>query len=115
VTRTSPICPINPPGHDWQNSLTCRWCDATRTPGQAIVSGLASRRGGTEGSAQALLDADRANLLHQAAESVEAIHQNCHRNRDVCAGCQVRADILDVLRSVATAIAQPARRPAPTE
>ena len=50
-------CPTNPPGHDWQNGLTCRWCQAARTAAEAIVSGLASRRGGDETSAQKLVDA----------------------------------------------------------
>lgn len=54
------ICPNHPPGHVWDNGLACRWCDATRTPGEAIVSGLASRRGGDRDSARALLDAYRA-------------------------------------------------------
>lgn len=56
-------CPNHPPGHVWDNGLTCRWCDATRTPGEAIVSGLASRRGGTEDSARVLLDAYRSGVL----------------------------------------------------
>ncbi|CAL9371794.1 hypothetical protein [Streptomyces sp. enrichment culture] len=59
-------CPTNPPGHDWQNGLTCRWCPATRTPTEAILSGLASRRGGDETSAQKLLDAHRAGILAEA-------------------------------------------------
>lgn len=50
-------CPVNPPGHDWQNGLSCRWCAATRTAEEAIVSGLASRRGGDEESARRLLAA----------------------------------------------------------
>lgn len=57
------VCPINPPGHDWANGLVCRWCDATRTVGEAIVEGLASRRGGDERSARVLLDAHRAEVL----------------------------------------------------
>lgn len=40
-----------------------------------------------------------AELLHGAAEAAAEIHQQCHR--EVCAGCEVRRDILDVLRSVA--------------
>ncbi|MCM8555676.1 hypothetical protein [Streptomyces sp. STCH 565 A] len=59
-------CPTNPPGHDWGNALTCRWCQATRTPAEAIVSGLASRRGGDETSAQKLVDAYRAQILAEA-------------------------------------------------
>lgn len=57
------VCPVNRLHHDWQNGLTCRWCSATRTPAEAIVSGLASRRGGDEDSARALLDAHRAAVL----------------------------------------------------
>ncbi|MFI1728236.1 hypothetical protein ACH40E_03145 [Streptomyces acidicola] len=53
-----------------------------------------------------LVDAFAAELLLGAAESAEVIHRNCHRDRDVCAGCQVRADILDVLRSVADVIGE---------
>jgi hypothetical protein len=56
-------CPNHPPGHVWDNGLTCRWCDATRTPEEAILSGLASRRGGTADSARILLDAYRAGVL----------------------------------------------------
>jgi len=56
----------NNPWHEWGNGLTCRWCDATRTPAEAIVSGLASRRGGTEAAAQALVDAHRAETLTEA-------------------------------------------------
>jgi hypothetical protein len=41
------VCPVNPPGHDWQNGLACRWCDATRTPEEAILSQLAALRGFT--------------------------------------------------------------------
>lgn len=56
------------------------------------------------------LDAYRAEVnaeaLHAAADAAEAIHQKCHRDRDVCAGCQVRADILDVLRSAAAVIGE---------
>jgi hypothetical protein len=45
-----------------------------------------------------------AKVLHGAVEAAEVIHQRCHRDPGVCAGCQVRADILDVLRSVADVI-----------
>lgn len=95
------ICPMNPPGHDWRNGLVCR-CGATRTAGEAIVSGLASRRGGSEESARALLDAFTAGLLHDAAEVAAEIHKKC--DRTVCSRCEVRRDILDVLTSVADAI-----------
>jgi hypothetical protein len=61
------VCPVNPPGHDWQNGLTCNWCWGTRTPEQAIVSGLASRRGGDEESARRLLAAYRASVLAEVA------------------------------------------------
>lgn len=57
------VCPVNRLTHDWNNGLACRWCAATRTPEDAIVSGLASRRGGTEDSARALLNAHRAEVL----------------------------------------------------
>ncbi|MEV4861511.1 hypothetical protein [Streptomyces ossamyceticus] len=63
------IC-TNNPWHDW-DGLTCRWCDATRTAGEAIVSGLASRRGGSEDAAQALLAAHRAEVLGDAADLFE--------------------------------------------
>lgn len=56
-------CPNHPPGHVWDNGLSCRWCDATRTPEEAILSGLASRRGGTRDSARTLLDAYRIGVL----------------------------------------------------
>ena len=62
------VCPVNPPGHDWQNGLSCRWCSATRTAEQAIVSGLASRRGGDEESARRLLATFRADVLAEVAE-----------------------------------------------
>jgi hypothetical protein len=63
-------CPINPPGHDWQNGLTCRWCDATRTAAEAILSGLASRRGGDEDSARALLDTHRTENLTEGIDAL---------------------------------------------
>lgn len=50
-------------GHDWNNSLVCRLCPATRTPEEAILAGLASRRGGDEASARTLLDAYRIGVL----------------------------------------------------
>ncbi|MDX2841450.1 hypothetical protein PV377_21160 [Streptomyces ipomoeae] len=78
------VCPNNPPGHDWDNGLTCRWCDATRTPGEAIVSGLASRRGGTKEAAKALLDAHRAEVLREALEAVEGeqLHDDTNHPED---------------------------------
>ena len=57
------VCTINPPGHDWQNGLTCRWCWDTRTVTEAILSGLSSRRGGDPTSARQLLDAYRAEVV----------------------------------------------------
>jgi hypothetical protein len=57
------VCSINPPGHDWENGLVCRWCQATRTPEEAILSQLASRRGGNPQAARALLDTYRAEVL----------------------------------------------------
>lgn len=60
------VCTINPPGHDWENGLTCRWCHATRTVAEAILSQLSSRRGGTPADAQKLLDAYRAEVLAEA-------------------------------------------------
>lgn len=56
-------CPNHPPGHAWDNGLACRWCDAARTPEEAILSGLASRRGGSRDSARVLLDAYRTGVL----------------------------------------------------
>lgn len=64
------LCPVNPIGHEW-DGLGCRWCPATRTPGEAIVSGLASQRGGNRDSARALLDAHRAQVLNEAADLFE--------------------------------------------
>lgn len=64
------LCPVNPIGHEW-DGLGCRWCPATRTPGEAIVSGLASRRGGDRDSARTLLDAHRAEVLNEAADLFE--------------------------------------------
>lgn len=66
------VCPINPPGHDWQNGLTCRWCHATRTVTQAILSQLSSRRGGNPADAQRLLNAYRAQVLAEATAAGEA-------------------------------------------
>lgn len=60
------VCTINPPGHDWQNGLTCRWCRTTRTVTEAILSQLSSRRGGNPADARALLDAYRAEVLTEA-------------------------------------------------
>jgi hypothetical protein len=57
------VCSINPPGHDWENGLVCRWCQETRTPEDAVLSQLASRRGGNPAAARALLDAYRAEVL----------------------------------------------------
>ncbi|MFI2426560.1 hypothetical protein ACH5A7_21100 [Streptomyces sp. NPDC018955] len=57
------VCPVNPPGHDWQNGTTCRWCWTPRTVTEAILSQLSSRRGGDPASATALLDAYRAEVL----------------------------------------------------
>lgn len=99
-------CPVNPPGHDWNNSLTCHWCSETRTPGEALLSGLASRRGGDETSARLLLNAHAAGVLAGAVEAAEVIHQRCHRDPALCAGCQTRADILDVLSSVARVLGE---------
>ncbi|MFF7837619.1 hypothetical protein ACFZC6_02100 [Streptomyces ossamyceticus] len=99
------LCPVNPIGHEW-DGLGCRWCPATRTAGEAIVSGLAGRRGGTLDGARKLLDSYRAEVtvevLRGAVESTAEIHARCHRT--VCAGCEVRRDILDVLTSVADVI-----------
>jgi len=63
---TATVCSINPPGHDWQNGLTCRWCRDTRTVTEAILSQLSSRRGGDPASARQLLDAYRAEVLAEA-------------------------------------------------
>ncbi len=65
------LCPVNPIGHEW-DGLGCRWCPATRTPGEAIVSGLASRRGGDRDSARTLLNAHRAEILAEAKTEVVA-------------------------------------------
>lgn len=63
---TAAVCSVNPPGHDWQNGLSCRWCQETRTPEEAILSQLASRRGGNEAAARMLLDAYRITVLTKA-------------------------------------------------
>lgn len=60
------VCPINPPGHNWEGGLRCRWCDATRTPEEAILSGLASVRSWSGVGAREALDAYRANVLAEA-------------------------------------------------
>lgn len=65
------VCPINPPGHDWEAGLSCRWCDATRTPGEAVLSGLASVRGWSREAARAVRDAHRAQALNEAADLFE--------------------------------------------
>lgn len=62
-------CLNHPPGHIWDNGLNCRWCDATRTPCEAIESGLASRRGGSRDAARELLDAYRAEVLAEVGEA----------------------------------------------
>lgn len=95
---TATVCPINPPGHDWQNGLSCHWCDATRTPGEAIVSGLASRRGGTLDGARELLDAYRAEILTGAADYV-GNDDDC-----TCGGCDscFPRKLADGLRAMAT-------------
>lgn len=49
-------------------------------------------------------------VIHKAAGSVAEIHNQCHRK--VCAGCEVRRDILDVLRSVADVIGEKSSRKA---
>ncbi|MFC8424004.1 hypothetical protein ACFUN7_24520 [Streptomyces sp. NPDC057236] len=61
------VCSVNPPGHDWQNGLTCRWCHATRTVTEAILSQLSSRRGGNPADARELLDAYRAGVLAEVS------------------------------------------------
>jgi len=69
---TITVCPINPPGHDWQAGLTCRWCQATRTPGEAVLSGLASARGWSRDSARTARDAYRAGVVLEALAAVES-------------------------------------------
>lgn len=63
------VCPVNPPGHDWENGLTCRWCWDTRTVAEAILSQLSSRRGGDPASAQSLLDAYQAEVLAEDGQA----------------------------------------------
>lgn len=60
-------CTVNPPGHDWQAGLSCRWCPATRTPEEAILSGLASVRGWSDEAAESVRDAYRAQVFNEAA------------------------------------------------
>lgn len=64
-------CPTNPPGHNWQAGLTCRWCHATRTPGEAVLSGLASVRGWTPEAARTVRDAYRAEVLAAHGEAYD--------------------------------------------
>lgn len=71
------VCPINPPGHDWEAGLSCRWCDATRTPGEAVLSGLASVRGWSREAARAVRDAHRAEVLAKAVGRLRAIPVDC--------------------------------------
>lgn len=66
------VCPINPPGHGWEAGLSCRWCDATRTPSEAVLSGLASVRGWSREAARAVRDAHRAEILAEAKTEVVA-------------------------------------------
>jgi hypothetical protein len=72
---TATVCPINPPGHDWEAGLACRWCDATRTPSEAVLSGLASVRGWSREAARAVHDAAlaeaAAEALHAAADEID--------------------------------------------
>lgn len=63
------VCPVNPPGHDWENGLSCRWCWDTRTVSEAILSQLSSRRGGDPASAQSLLDAYQAEVLAEDGQA----------------------------------------------
>ena len=65
------VCPINPPGHDWEAGLACRWCDATRTPSEAVLSGLASVRGWSREAARTVRDAYRTEVLNEAAEAID--------------------------------------------
>ncbi|HSE05919.1 MAG TPA: hypothetical protein VLK35_17355 [Methylomirabilota bacterium] len=94
------LCPVNPIGHQW-NGLGCRWCPAARTPAEAIVSGLASRRGGDRGSACTLLDAYRAEILAEA--KIEVVAWLVKKAREERAGStrhdKVRADVIAVLAS----------------
>ena len=68
---SSAVCRVNRLHHDWDNGLACRWCGETRTAAEAIVSGLASRRGGDEKSARLLLATFRAQVLTEAAALIE--------------------------------------------
>jgi DNA-binding transcriptional ArsR family regulator len=97
------IC-TNNPWHDW-DGLTCRWCDATRTPAEAIVSGLASRRGGTEDAAKALLDAHHAEQRREGARLLEdaACDADWTRTPDFCAGLRAGAELLLAAGEKATA------------
>lgn len=74
---TATVCPINPPGHVWEAGLSCRWCDATRTPGEAVLSGLASVRGWSREAARAVRDAHRAEVLAKAVGRLRAIPVDC--------------------------------------
>ena len=97
------VCPINPPGHDWEAGLSCRWCDATRTPGEAVLSGLASVRGWSREAARAVLDAYRAEVLNEAADFV-GNDDECD-----CGGCDtcIPRRLADGLRAMAGEKATP--------
>lgn len=71
------VCPINPPGHDWEAGLACRWCDATRTPSEAVLSGLASVRGWSREAARTVRDAYRTEVLAKAVGRMRAIPVDC--------------------------------------
>ncbi|MFF7795608.1 hypothetical protein [Streptomyces sp. NPDC007991] len=62
-TATTWTCPNNPFHHDWNGSLACRSCDATRTAAEAITSLLAGWEGWDHTRATALVDQHRAETL----------------------------------------------------
>ena len=101
-------CPINPPGHDWANGLTCR-CGATRTAGEAIVSGLASRVGADDGTARVLLDAYRAEV--RAATLAEAVAEAEQTASGFSTDSDWGSAAVGVLRGLAYRLRQLAGRP----
>jgi hypothetical protein len=104
MSESTWIC-TNNPWHDFAGGLTCRWCDATRTAGEAIVSGLASSRGGTEDAAKALLDAHHTEVRREGARLLEdaACDADWGKTPDFCAGLRAGAELLLAAGEKATA------------
>jgi len=62
-------CPNSPLGHDWtKDRLSCGWCDARRSASDALRSVASSQRGVSQGDAEELCSAIRAEVLREAAD-----------------------------------------------